>query len=818
MSFTNGSESVYVDVLLPLAIPKAYTYSVPIEYHDQVKVGIRVEVPLRNKLYSAIVTRVHREVPVVKTRHIIALLDESPIVTSIQLDFWKWMSDYYCAHPGAVMNVALPSGLKLSSESKLMLNADVALDEIELSDDEYLISEALTIQHELSILEIQDILNKKTVYPIIKSLLKKRVINIQEELQVKYKEKTEKFVKIAGEYANGVEAAMALTARSDKQARAVLSYFSLSRKVKHVPKKAVQDMADVDSGTINAVAKKGIWSLYDRSVSRIDLDGDDTEYPLDPLSPRQAEVHQEIKETFEEGKVVLLHGVTGSGKTRVYIELINEVLRQGGQVLYMLPEIALTTQIVERLRSQIGDQLYVYHSQINDAQRVEIYNAAMMKNKLFIGARSSLFLPFYDLKLIIVDEEHDHSYKQEHPNPKYQGRDCAVKLATYYDANVILGSATPSLESVLNTRKGKYRYIAMMERYGMSVLPDIRIVNLKEAYKKGLVTEGFSAELIEEITETVARGEQVILFQNRRGYAPILKCRICGWAAECTNCDVSLTYHQHFNELKCHYCGHRTKKPDNCPGCGSHELQLIGAGTEKIEDVVKQLIPKARVARFDYDTTRSKKNARQLLDDYKMGRIDILVGTQMITKGFDFENIALVGVLYADSLLSFPDYRAAERSFQLLMQVGGRAGRRSKQGKVLIQAFQTAHPVLSEVVAADYDRFYARELHEREQYVYPPFFHMISIWFKHKDLRTAKAAADFFYKSLRPQVGKRVSAPVDPIIIRVRGYYQQVVHIKVEKTGQAASKIKALITDIKNKMSLHKEHKRVRVDIDVDPY
>jgi primosomal protein N' (replication factor Y) (superfamily II helicase) len=817
MSFDQVSEGVYVEVLLPLAIPQSYTYGVPIEFHDQMQMGIRVEVPVRNKLYSGIILSIHRNKPAIKFKNIISVLDKAPIIEPLQITFWSWLAEYYCADLGAVMNVALPNGLKLASETKLLINLDSGWEDLELSDDEYLVSEALSIQNELTIAQIQDILDKKTVYPVIKELLYKGVLVIKEELTQKFKEKSATFIECAPEYIDRPDAALDITTKSDNQSRAVLSYYSLAKKMKRVSQKALCDMAGVDATVIKAIEKKGIFKRYEKIISRIDKDGNDQEYELSPLSPVQSEVYDKVKTAFDDRKVVLLHGVTGSGKTRIFVELINQILDTGGQVLYLLPEIALTSQIVERLRSQIGDKLFVYHSQINDPERVEIWNAAKIRDRLFVGARSSLFLPFYNLKLIIVDEEHDGSFKQENPSPRYQGRDAAVKLATFYSANVILGSATPSLESYLNSAKGKYEYIGMMDRYGDSEMPDIRIINLKEAYKKGLVKEGFSVELLDEIKACLERKEQVLLFQNRRGYAPIISCKFCGWKAECANCDVTLTYHQKFNELKCHYCGYRTKKSDNCPACGNHELELLGSGTEKIEDIIQKLIPTARVERFDYDTTRSKKNQQKILDDFRDGEIDILVGTQMITKGFDFDNISLVGVLNADSLLSYPDFRASERTFQLLMQVGGRAGRRKIRGKVFIQAFMTDHPVLSEVLASDYLRYYNRELAEREKFLYPPFYHMISIWFRNKDLKKAREAAEYFYKELRSKLGSRISKPIDPGVIRVRGQYQQVINVKFEKTSYAVNHGKSLLISAKNALKSHSDYKSVTVTIDVDP-
>lgn len=814
----SNDTGLYAEVILPLAIPLTYSYGVPIEYHESIQVGLRVEVPLKNKLYSGIVFCLSKEKPVTKVRNIISLIDAQPIVTQLQLDLWTWLSEYYCCSIGEVMNVALPSGLKLSSETRLLINQELDYLDLDLTNDEYLIAEALSIQNELTINEVQDILNKKTVYPIIKSLLQKSCVRIKEELTHKFKAKKATYIKSTDQFKNSIEEALALTTRSEKQSRALLSYYSLNRKQSHVLRKDVGDMAGVDSSVFKALEKKGIIEVYERVISRIDLDGELTEQSIQPLSVDQEKALQNIGVAFNNNKVALLHGVTGSGKTRIFVELIKKVLNNGGQVLYLLPEIALTTQIVQRLKSQIGDQLYVYHSQINDPKRVEIWSAALLKNKLFIGARSSLFLPFYNLQLIIVDEEHDNSYKQDSPNPRYQGRDVAVKLATLFKANIILGTATPSLESYHNASIEKYRYIPLLNRFGDSELPDIDIVNLKEAYKKGLVNKGFSESLLNSIKDNVAQGKQVILFQNRRGYAPVVKCKTCGWTAECSNCDVSLTYHQKFNELKCHYCGYRTYKKESCPACGMHELDLLGTGTEKIEDVLLDLIPHISVNRFDHDTTRSKKNQHQILEDFKYGKIDVLIGTQMITKGFDFENIGLVGVLNADSLFSFPDFRSSERSFNLLMQVSGRAGRRADRGKVIIQAFQVDHPVLSEILSSNYEKYFKRELAERKNFIYPPYYHLITVWFKHKDFQKTKGAAQFFYEALYPKLGNRLSKPVDPVVIRVQNRYQQIINVKFEKANSVSVRIKSLLLKTKSLLKSHTEYKGVSVILDVDPF
>ena len=812
------SKPVFVEVLLPLALPQTYTYAVPIDLLDEVRYGVRAEVPLRNKLYSGIIMSIHQDKPIGRTKNVVSILDRSPIIHEQQTKFWTWMAQYYHANLGEVMNVALPAGLKLASETKFVINSGINLDDLDLSDDEYLITEAMSIQQELTTAVIQDILDKKTVYPIIKSLMHKRVLYIKEELKHRYKVRTEDFISLLPPYDVDMEAALDAAGKSEHQKRALLSLMSLSQRQPQVLKKSVYEMSGANSSVIKGLEKKGIIKVESREVSRIALSNQEDDFNLAPLSDDQAQALGEIKTHFEEDKVTLLHGITGSGKTRIYVELILEVLAAGGQVLLLLPEIALTTQIVDRLMAQIGSELLVYHSKINDHERVEIWNAAMYANKLFVGARSSLFLPFSDLRLVIIDEEHDSSFKQDSPNPKYQGRDSAIMLAKIYGAKVLLGTATPSLESMYNAAHGKYGYVTMTKRYGNSKLPSIEVINLQDAYKKGLMKEHFSAALLDEIKDTVARGEQVILFQNRRGYAPIQRCNFCAWTAECPNCDVTLTYHQAIGDIKCHYCGYRQRKFEDCPACGNHDMHMLGAGTERIEETLSTLLPEVRVARFDYDTTRTKGKQEQMLADFRLRQIDILVGTQMITKGFDFDNISLVGIISADGLFSFPDFRAAERSYQLLTQVSGRAGRRETPGKVLIQAFKIDHPVLRDVIENNYDRFFQRESLERKEFLFPPHFNLIAIWTRHQELQKTKKAAQKMSAMLSSKLGKRVQGPVDPPLLRVRNKYQQVIYIRIEKDHKVVNKVKQLITGVVNVIKTDKEVRQVSISVDVDPY
>lgn len=807
-------------MVLPLAIHNALTYAVPEELLAKVKFGMRVEIAIKNKLYSGIVTRVHQSAPAYRVKPVISVLDETQVITENQYELWKWMASYYCCTLGEVMSVAMPSGLKLSSETKLIYNPDADLDAYDLTDDEYLLSEALSIQNELTIQLIQDILNKKTVYPIIRSLLDKRILTIKEELIEKYKAKTIDIISLNDEYAGGQGnvAALDMVRRSEKQTRAFLAIMDLKRKEDYIAKSDVRKLAEVDSAPINALHKKGIITISKVEVSRLSSDKDVDESREVVLNAEQQIASDHIMKDENQSSIHLLHGVTGSGKTSIYIDLIKKVIKEGGQVLYLLPEIALTSQIVERLETIFDNELLVYHSRINNNDRVEIWREVIFKRHLVVGARSSVFLPFHNLKMIIVDEEHDSSYKQNNPSPRYNARDTASYLSKIYKAKVVLGSATPSLESYQNVRQEKYAYTFLAKRYGDVQLPAMELVDLAKSLKTGRMKGSFSLKLKDAIDEAIDKGEQVILFQNRRGYAPILKCSVCGWTAECTNCDVSLTYHQRFNELKCHYCGFKTSKPKSCTACGNEDIRLLGLGTEKIVEEIEAIFPKARAKRFDYDTANTRKKHEELIYEFETKKIDILVGTQMISKGFDFDNISLVGVLNADALLGYPDFRAEERTFQLLTQVSGRAGRRAERGRVIIQTYTPQHPVLQDVIGYDIKRFYARELKSRQNFVYPPFYRLINLWLRHKKMDVLKDAAKIVYDHLAKKHGKRIGPPHDPPLIRVRGAYQQLIVIKMEKRHTQMTSIKQSVLHAKSELYKLKPFKSVRINIDVDPY
>jgi primosomal protein N' (replication factor Y) (superfamily II helicase) len=815
----------FVTVIFPLALPKLYTYSVPEALAEDVKVGMRVEVPLKNKLYSAIISELHDALKLeYKTKPIIAVLDKTPLVTDLQLKLWIWMAEYYCCTIGEVMNVAMPAGLKLESETRVVFNGE--MDDIteDLNDDEYLVAEAVSIQNELTILQIQDILNKKTIFPILRSLLDKRIISIKEELIEKFKPRMVNYMTLLEPYRSNSDRltqAFDLVTKSEKQTKALLAFVQISRNKNFtIPVSDICQLAGVDSSVAQALAKKDIFIIEKKKLSRLASKETDEKSlePLKPLSEQQISALEEINIQFDKNKPVLLHGITGSGKTRVYAELILNNAQCGKQTLYLLPEIALTTHMVERLKAMFGVEVLVYHSRMNNQERVEIWNAVLLGAKIVIAARSGLFLPFSNLGLIIVDEEHDPSFKQNEPNPRYNARDAAIFMSHFTQANIILGSATPSLETYANAQNDKYGLVEMNDRFGQSVLPSIRIVDLKPEYKDKRFKGTFSKDLIAAIEDALVNKEQVLLFQNRRGYSPTLNCQVCGWNADCVNCDVHMTTHKAVNELRCHYCGSRAKIPKQCPACGNHDLLEQGFGTEKIEEELKELFPSALIGRMDMDTAKTKLAYENIINDFEERKIDILVGTQMITKGLDFDNIALVGVLNADSLLRYPDLRANERAFQLLTQVSGRAGRRAKKGNVIIQTYNPEHPVIIETMHHLYDRFFMRESDERKMFRYPPYFRMIQIELLHKNAGTVAHASSVFAQNITKLIGNRLIGPAIPPIARIRGHYINTITIKMEKDPKVVHKIKEIILAEKEKLKLIPACKSVKVIIDVDPY
>jgi primosomal protein N' (replication factor Y) (superfamily II helicase) len=812
----------YVQVILPLALPKPYTYAVPEEWVAEVAFGKRVEVQFgKSKRYSALIVAITSEPPEQqRPKPIVSVIDEAPIINERQWQLWQWIADYYLCSLGEVMNAALPANLKLASETVLTLSPLFGDDFSELDDQEYLIAEALTIQQEISIGDVRDILQRKSVYPLIRRMLEKRMLYLKEDIKQKYKPKTIRCVALQEPYASQpqlLEQAFEKLSRSNRQVEALMAFVQLNRQQEFVRRQDIYQKAGVDSNVLKAIEKKGVFSFYEREVSRLGA-YEEAIIEAQTLSQQQEAALGAIRQAFNRQQPVLLHGVTGSGKTRVYIELMQEAIDRGEQVLYLLPEIALTTQIVSRVEKIFGDQIAVYHSRLNNNERVELWNQVLKGKPAVLGARSALFLPFQKLGLVIVDEEHDSSFKQYDPNPRYNARDTAVYMAQLHNSQIVLGTATPSLESYANTKAGKYQLVEMPERFGGLQMPSIEIVDAKQELKERKLQSHFTSVLIEGLKATLERGEQAILFQNRRGFSPVYRCTTCGWHAECINCDVSLTYHKFQNNLRCHYCGYQAQLPSACPACGEQKLTLKGFGTEKIEDELKIYLPDAQIARMDLDTVRGKYAHARLINEFEEGRIDILVGTQMVTKGLDFEKVGIVGVLSADQLLQFPDFRATERAFQLMRQVSGRSGRKHRRGRVIIQAFNTAHPVLKEVISGDYPSFYSREMQERQSFHYPPYLRLIRITLKHRQPKRVNEGAKLYEKALKSRLGEWVMGPAMPYVARVRGYYLLDFLIKIPRHAQKLKYTKQCVQAATNELHAASGLSGVRVSVDVDPY
>ena len=819
-SLQPSASRTFVDIVVALATPKTLTYHVPEELVPQVKFGLRVEVQLGRKLYTGLILKIHQDVPDFKTKHVLSVVDDVPLVTPTQIRLWRWIASYYCCTLGEVMDMALPAHLKLSSERRIMTSPLFDPDYPGLTDDEFLLCEALSVQGEISIQDVRGILNKKSVYPVIVKLLNKQLIIIKDEIREKYSVKKVGCVRLAEPYRSQpnatMEEAFEACSRSPHQTAALMAYVMLQRPGEHIRRKAITDKARCTGAAIKALEKKGIFELYEREVSR--LKASDEDMSADPpLSDQQTRALGEIKAHFEDKDAVLLHGVTGSGKTRVYTELIREALKREEQVLYLLPEVGLTTQITRRLQRIFGDDIAVYHHQITNNERVELWKAVIDGKPVLLGARSALFLPFQRLKLVIIDEEHDPSFKQNDPAPRYHGRDTAIVLAKLHGAKVILGSATPAVESYFNTKNGKYGLVEMPDRFGDTPLPKIRIIDAKKEERERKLQSQFTSELIAKLEDLLEQKQQAILFQNRRGHSPTLRCVTCGWHQECVNCDVSLTYHKFFDNLQCHYCGYKTSLPKACPSCGDRDLKLLGFGTQKIEEELPIYLPKARIRRMDSDTVRNKGAHSAIIQDFEDGKIDVLIGTQMVTKGLDFANLSTVGVISADQLLQFPNFRATERGFQLLTQVAGRAGRRAEQGEVLIQAMNAEHPVLAEVLNNDYASFYAREIKERQEFQYPPFSRLIRITLKHKIPKTLNAAAQLYGHWLHKALATYVQGPAEPYVARVRGQYLLDFQIKLPKKQDTLTYAKRVVLAATLKLKDEKGFSGVRVNVDVDP-
>lgn len=815
-------ETLFVDVILPLAIAKNYTYRVPFQLNSDIAVGKRVVVQFgKSKLYTAIVETIGNRPPEkYEAKYLLDVLDDKPIVTERQLQFWHWLADYYMCYMGEVMNAALPSALKLASETRVGLNKGFEFDRSILHDKEFLITEALEMQDELTVGDIVKLLGQKTVMPILKSMFEKNIINISEEVSERYKPRKRMFLTLNPVYHNQEalkELFPILEKRAPKQADALLAFIKLARTQKNISKNELIEESGASDASIKSLIEKEVFMAEERNVSRLYFDEDEFSDNFQ-LSEHQQDTLNDIQEQFTHKDVVLLHGVTSSGKTQVYIRLIEGMINSGKQVLYLLPEIALTTHIIERLRQYFGSNIGVYHSRFNDNERVEVWQKVLNHEyKVILGARSSVFLPFEDLGLVIVDEEHETSYKQFDPAPRYNARDAAVYLGNMYGGKVLLGSATPSFESYYNARTQKYGLSELKERFGGVQLPQTEVVNITEEMKKKTMQSHFTSVLMEDIKNALAQKEQVILFQNRRGYAPVLMCKICAYTPRCINCDVSLTYHKSSGKLHCHYCGYKEDAPSICPACGSTHLEYKGFGTEKVEDELNILLPETHIARMDLDTTRSRNSLQNILNDLEEKKIDILVGTQMVAKGLDFSDVTVIGIINADSLLKYPDYRANERSFQMLAQVSGRAGRRDKQGKVVIQTYDPNHRVIRQVIENNYEELYLTEMPERKSFKYPPFYRIINLDIKHKNSDILNNQAEYLANELRKSFGDRVVGPEAPLISRIRNYYIKSVMLKFERDVVSVGRAKNLLRDIITQFQTTKLSKGSIIQADVDP-
>jgi primosomal protein N' (replication factor Y) len=810
----------YARIILPLALDQTYTYEIPTEMQDQVDIGSRVEIQFGSKkLYAGIVHEITQVADVgKKIKSIQSVLDDSPILGEKQLSLWKWIANYYMCSLGEVMLAALPGGLKLASETIIVRNEEMIAEAELHSDDEFLILEALEFQEELTVAQIQQIVNKKTVFPLINKMLYKNLILTKEELNHKYKAKVVSVITLNEAYVDKIADAVSLVEKYEKQVNCLLAFIPLSKNHEYVTKTLLQKKADVGYSTIKSLIKKGILDETDREVSRLgDLALSDHTELLPPLNPEQIRALSEIEGVFVEKDVCLLHGVTGSGKTRIYVELIKKAISEGRQVLYLLPEIALTTHFIGRLQTAFGEAVTTYHSRLNPNQRAEVFQKSRHEIQILVGPRSSIFLPFENLGLIIIDESHDYSFKQQDPAPRYHGRDTAVVLAKLQGAKVIMGTATPACETYYNAMTKKYGYVELPDRVKELKPPEIIIYAINKIPRDEIV-ESFSKYLLKTIRENFEEGKQTLIFRNRRGYAPVLKCEVCGWNAECIHCDVALTYHKSSDAMRCHYCGFRTPVTKACPDCGNTKLQLKGSGTEKLEEALSLIMPEAKVDRLDADTASGKAKMGRILQQFEAGETDVLIGTQMITKGLDFENVGLVGVILADALMYYPDFRSEERAHQILSQVSGRAGRTYDKSQVIIQTYQPSHHIFSSLSWEGQRKFFNRILHERKQFLYPPFVKFIQMQFFHKDFETVLKCSEVFVERFKTKSSMQVLGPVTNPIKRIRSKYIMNCVVKLKKNERARKEFYHAFNAVVAELNEMKWSRSVRISVNVDPY
>lgn len=819
-------KTLFADVILPIPVDQYFTYRVPRNLKDEVAPGKRVIVPLGNrKVVTGVVANVSQEVPAIEARYLLDLLDEIPSLTTLQLGLLNWIASYYCCTPGEVLQAMLPAALKLSSESMVRLRDGFVLDLSDefYSDKELIILNALA-NGPISYTEIAKITGTSSPFALIKSLTSKDCIQVFEEVQDPYKPPIEKCIRLQTIQLSNLHSLFDQLAGKQKQEELLLRYLQVVPVMNQpelnetgIPKRVLM-AGNLSTSALQTMIKGGIFEAFNRMVNRFE------EIPLDSEPVRLNEAQQtglnQIHAFFQEEKVTLLHGVTGSGKTEIFIRLIQQALEAGNQVLYLLPEIALTTQIVQRLRKNFGKSMGVYHSRFSDNERVDIWKGIISGELRFVvGVRSSILLPFDNLGLIIVDEEHDASYKQQEPAPRYHARDVAIMLGRMHQAKVLLGSATPSVETYSLATSGKFGYVQLLQRFGKATMPEVVIANMKLERVQKTNKGELSGTLLQAMETMLTNGDQGIIFQNRRGYSPLIQCESCSWVPTCIHCDVSLTYHQFKNGLVCHYCGYREPLPERCPVCKSTALKTLGWGTEKLEEELKLLFPEVGIDRMDLDTTRTKRSYEGILEHFEKGKTRILVGTQMVTKGLDFDRVSLVGIINADRILHFPDFRAYERAYQLILQVSGRAGRREQPGKVVIQTSRPDHPILELIKDSKHELFYQQQLEERFAFHYPPYARLIEITLKHVERKVVHAMAEELAELLRKEfAGLKVLGPAEPMVARIRNKYLETILVKIPRaTAQLPMYKQRLNQLIQELMKSNPAYRSGKIITDVDP-
>ena len=814
----------FVEVILPLPLPKLYTYRINEDEAHFLQMGMRVAVSFgKSKVYTALVHKVHTNEPTYETKDIEYILDETPIVTPEQITHWQWIADYYMCTLGEVIKSALPSAFLLESETIIEI-AEKDLNSNLFSDDEFQVYEALHYKTALKGSEVSKIIPKKKTLKVIKSLVEKGAARISERIFEKYVPKLVKFIRLAKDYQSqeGLQKALELL-KGEKQKKLIMAYFNyINREVLPLKVEKLLEEAKVSNAVLKSVVEKGILEIYYLQKDRVSF-ADSEVLAKKTLNNIQNEALYQVQQQFQTKNTVLLQGVTASGKTEIYIELIDQYLKEGKQVLYLLPEIALTIHLINRLKKHFGKNLSVYHSKYNTNERVEVWNNVLnncSKAQLVVGVRSSVYLPFKNLGLVVIDEEHDSSYRQFDPAPRLQARDSAIMLANIFKAKTLLGTATPSIESMHNVKVGKYGFVYLSKRYANFLPPTIELIDIKDKQHRKRMNGHFSDILIEEMTNTLSQGKQVLLFQNRRGYAPIVQCMHCGTVPQCPHCDVSLTFHHSSNQLRCHYCGYAIPMPKTCIACGSVDLKTKGFGTEQISKELEILFPQIAIDRMDQDTTNGKYGYEKILAKFEQQETQILVGTQMISKGLDFENIGLVGVMNADALIHSPDYRAYERSFQLLLQVSGRAGRSAQRGKVLIQTYNPQHPVIQQVLQNDFKGMYQNQIEERQSFSYPPFVQMIKITLKHTNFNRTNEGAEWFANALKEafasKKGIEILGPEFPLISRIRNEYMKDVLVKVKPSELSIHHTKEQIKRIETSFQSISNFRAIRVSYLID--